>query len=236
MHYCSLLPRPFNAIGKKSATKVHKTYMLTFFLFSPFFRIISWQVLTTFTWQCPPGRFPYSVIFKGNIASSRRSQYSVAYSDIFRYIYRKTTSSSSQPSAWCSPSWRFPYSVTYPLHFPLCLFVQYSIFIITTICLMSDVWLRPSWPFPYFVAYPDIFRYIYRKICFITTICLMSPIMTLTKAYSMRLRNTKKVQEDMNMSIAWNNKGTGSQDYSHVKMVVHVNSLHTVPKINYISA
>ena len=64
----------------------------------------------------------------------------------------------------------------------------------------------------------------------------MSPIMTLTKAYSMRLRNTKKVQEDMNMSIAWNNKGTGSQDYSHVKMVVHVNSLHTVPKINYISA
>ena len=62
MHYCSLLPRPFNAIGKKSATKVHKTYMLTFFLFSPFFRIISWQVLTTFTWQCPPGRFPYYVI------------------------------------------------------------------------------------------------------------------------------------------------------------------------------
>ena len=31
---------------------------------------------------------------------------------------------------------------------------------------------------------------------------LMSPIITLTKAYSIRLRNTKNVQEDINMSIA----------------------------------
>ena len=31
---------------------------------------------------------------------------------------------------------------------------------------------------------------------------LMSPIITLTKAYSIRLRNTKNVQEDINMSMA----------------------------------
>ena len=37
-------------------------------------------------------------------------------------------------------------------------------------------------------------------------IYLMSPIITLTKAYSIRLRNTKNVQEDMNMSMAWNTK------------------------------
>ena len=33
---------------------------------------------------------------------------------------------------------------------------------------------------------------------------LISPITTLTKAYSMRLRKTKTVQDDMNMSIAYN--------------------------------
>ncbi len=48
---------------------------------------------------------------------------------------------------------------------------------------------------------------------------LMSPIMTLTKAYSMRLRNTKMVHEDMNMSIACTQdsyiKGTVAGDFSH---------------------
>ena len=36
---------------------------------------------------------------------------------------------------------------------------------------------------------------------------LMSPIMTLTKAYSMREKKTKRVQEDMNISIACRKTG-----------------------------
>ena len=40
---------------------------------------------------------------------------------------------------------------------------------------------------------------------------LMSPIMTLTKAYSMREKKTKRVQEDMNISIACRKTGFSIQ-------------------------
>ena len=44
--------------------------------------------------------------------------------------------------------------------------------------------------------------YFFWKCWNIVNIYLMSPIITLTKAYSIRLRNTKNVQEDINMSMA----------------------------------
>ena len=44
------------------------------------------------------------------------------------------------------------------------------------------------------------------------SISLMSPIITLTKAYSMRLKKTKRVQDDINMSIALMYE-TGGSDF-----------------------
>ena len=44
------------------------------------------------------------------------------------------------------------------------------------------------------------------------SISLMSPIITLTKAYSMRLKKTKRVQEDINMSMAFIYE-TGGSDF-----------------------
>ena len=62
--------------------------------------------------------------------------------------------------------------------------------------------------FPYTITYKCAKKPRFHTLDDIEVVCsvlyLISPITTLTKAYSMRLRKTKTVQDDMNMSIAYN--------------------------------